>query len=221
MKKLIALSLVFGSAILGVACDGDQQTAKAPAEKAPAATEAVVPTSPAATAPLTGAAICQLSGAAGSVVSCSVRLASLPDTTAARALQLTLGYDAARATYVGLFDTAAQPTERRLTPEEPVVSRTGHSVLQSPDSAEAWAGKGSLVIAHFTSPTTPITQAVVRGAAVEGEDVVAVARFRLGADVSASAPVLVTATDLVAADQGAAAVSVKTDAGLIVTGGAR
>ncbi|GMV38353.1 MAG: hypothetical protein AMXMBFR64_00690 [Myxococcales bacterium] len=218
MKKLIALSLVFGVTIVG--CEGTQQTTKAPEKPTEAtATEAVVPTSPAAVAPLSGAAICQLSGAAGAVVSCPVRLAAVPDTVAARALQLTLGYDSARATFIGLFDAGA--AERRLTAEEPVVARTGHSVLQSPDQPEAWAGKGSLVIAHFTSPTTPITQAVLRSGAVEGDAVVATARFRLSGEAPASSPVVVTATALVAADQDAAAVPARTEAGVIVTGGAR
>lgn len=222
MKKLIALSIVFGSAFLAVACDGDRSSTSAPTaapsgEKAPAANQAVVPTAPA----LSGSAICQVSGAPGTTVDCPIQLVSVSGGVAARALQLTLDYDPSRATFEGIFDVVAPGGERRVTAAEPTVSRTGHSLLQSPDDAAAWKGTGSLVIAHFSSPATPITAATVEGGAVKGDATVAIARFKLAADVRADAPVVVNATKLVAADDGAQAVSVSVDGGLIVTGGGK
>lgn len=219
MKKLITLSIVFGSAVFLGACEGDKSSSTpAPSAKGPAATEAV---EPAAAPALTGAGICQVSGAVGAVVDCPIQLAALPGATAARALQLTLGYDAQRLAFEGIFDAAAQGGARRLTAAEPVVSRTGHTLLQSPEDAASWKGTGSLVIAHFSSPSTPITQATVAGGAVSGDAVVAVARFKVLSAVGADAPAVVEASKLVAADDAANDVPVAIERGVLVTGGAK
>jgi hypothetical protein len=223
MKNLatVALTVV---ALFGAACEKEQSTAPTAPPKAEAPAESpIAKTDPGVVSAVKG--VCALSGAAGSIASCPIRIAALPDTAAARALQGTLVYDGQRVAFEGLYQTVTAPTgqsaETAITADAPSLARTGHTVVLRPETAESWDGKGSFIVAHFNSPTTPITGATLRDGAVEGDATMATARFRLLTDVAAGDAVQVQATGLVASDDAARALPVEQNSGVLVTGGVK
>jgi hypothetical protein len=168
----------------------------------------------------TTGSLCTLVGKAGDTASCSVKLAAGANGAVARALQGTLSYDASGAKFNGFFDefcpSAGNCVEKEINASSPALSATGHTLSMSPKASAEWNGKGSFLLANLTNPTQALTEARVGSdAANQG---IFTAKFTLARDASASSPVVVDLSGVVAADEAANEIRTSVANSTIVTG---
>ncbi len=157
-----------------------------------------------------GIQVCMLSGPAGTQVDCVLRFAraSTGDPTPA-SVALTLQWDGALASVVGLYDTtgASVPSGGALP--------SGHIVTANPTDPTTWASTASLSF----DGTTALTDAVVTGHDASGQPQwtgtpeVFVVRFALLADVTS--PVSVDATGVTGTGLGNEALVGRSDHALL------
>jgi hypothetical protein len=167
-----------------------------------------------------GAAICELSGAAGTVVSCPVRLATENGGVVARALQGTIGYDASQVSFTGFFGKVCPPNadciEAEVAGANSKIGQSGHTMSYSPKASADWKGQGTFILVNMSDPKAAINSA--QEGSEDAREGIFVAKFRLNSDIRADSAVLVQLGSVVVADDAAQQVSHRISDGVIVTG---
>jgi hypothetical protein len=160
--------------------------------------------------------VCVVSGTAGSKVECPLMLANAQpgdgpqSSPPATAIQLTLNWDASKLGVDffsdGEFCPAPTVCIGPYTLPEPFTSlQSGHLMEINPKPLSAWngangVGKGQLLIVHLSNPETPLSSGEVVNGVVVGEPTFMLAHFTLKQNIPASAPVLITLTEVSVAD---------------------
>lgn len=118
--------------------------------------------------PPNGDPVCELVGAAGEEVSCTLRMARFDEAGAApTAAQFTLQWDPNALSPIGFFDESIlAPGVPAMTVEVPpaLLYPSGHT-LTIPQAVSEAASEGTLnvLLAHFSDPSSPISDAYVTG----------------------------------------------------------
>jgi hypothetical protein len=161
--------------------------------------------------------VCSISGAAGEIVACPIRVAELvgSEVNPATGIQLTMQYDASKVA-LSFFQDGTNcsfgPCIPWTLPSPPgafTTLQSGHTFFTDPPP-QGWAGAVEILLVHTSDPSVPLTEAKVVGGSLDdggvlsGDPVMVHAMFELKSAISASAPLMITATGISAADSDAA-----------------
>lgn len=156
--------------------------------------------------------ICSISGLVGNTVECKIRLAEVLGPTSpypTTALQLDLQYDPALLELTTFHDGEFCPGGPCIPWNIPVPFpqlQSGHAIGLFPSDPTLWMGTGKLLMAHFTDPSTAVTNATINGGTLgdggnlTGDPVVITAVFKLLQTIPSDLPTVVTAPAIIASD---------------------
>jgi hypothetical protein len=155
--------------------------------------------------------LCSMSGQVGDQVECPIRVAELVGPQSpfpGVAVQLELAYDDSLLHLDGFHDGVTcqfGPCIDWTIPGFPGLQSGHTAVLQPPDPA-TWSGAGTLLLAHFTDPNVPLTDAEVTGGSLgsggtlSGDPVLITAVFTLLGDIPPASPEGLDATGVIVSD---------------------
>ncbi|NUN16192.1 MAG: hypothetical protein HUU55_21405 [Myxococcales bacterium] len=165
-------------------------------------------------------AACALSGAVGTKVICKLHLARGSETSdVPAAYQFTLTWEPTIAAAVTFQDEFCTPAGCVDVPVPPAsLQPTGHQLQTFPTPVSTWAGVGNVIVTNLANPLSALSDAYVDvDGTIVGDSVWVDLIFEMSKDVSASSPVYVTYSKLVAATPDAKAMDVTTEWGVVVT----
>ena len=157
--RLLATLLVFS--VVGASGCQQESSLVAPIASAP-----ITASSSAAAAAVSGqvapTAWCQLSGASDSLMRCPIRLDQAG--TSAAGLQLSVTWDAAALSFVGVESSVCPPGDAPcatvMAPPLKAVGSAGHSLATSPPEPSTASGAATLMIYHASNPNALLDAAV-------------------------------------------------------------
>ncbi|MEW6218884.1 MAG: hypothetical protein AB1634_05025 [Thermodesulfobacteriota bacterium] len=154
--------------------------------------------------------ICAVSGPSGSTVECPLNVVAAEEAAPrAAGLEQVLKWDPGKATLAGFTEEYCYegscydipvPDCSGSSPDctwQPLLY-AGHTIATAPMNLANWNGAGGMILFNMGNPATPLTDAWLDGSgAVQGDHpAYLTARFTLGTDIPAQAPMHVWLSDL-------------------------